>query len=123
MRVYASGSHVVISFSSAASSKDFVVGFRVFGGMELQVLSEKEICHVHAGTPTPNVTVACYVGGPTHARYVYIYLPGLRTLLLCEVEVYEFTGWYIIRLILGLRPANERRRYFVTASLIAWAQA
>ena len=27
------------------------------------------------------------------------------------------------RLILGLRPANERRRYFVTTSLIGWAQA
>ena len=26
-------------------------------------------------------------------------------------------------LILGLRPANERRRYFVTTSLINWAQA
>ena len=26
-------------------------------------------------------------------------------------------------LILGLRQANERRRYFVTASLIGWAQA
>ena len=26
-------------------------------------------------------------------------------------------------LILGLHPANERRRYFVTASLIGWAQA
>ena len=26
-------------------------------------------------------------------------------------------------LILGLRPANERRRYFVTTSLIDWAQA
>ena len=26
-------------------------------------------------------------------------------------------------LILGLRPANERRRYFVTTSLIGWAQA
>ena len=25
-------------------------------------------------------------------------------------------------LILGLRPANEGRRYFVTTSLIAWAQ-
>ena len=25
-------------------------------------------------------------------------------------------------LILGLRPANERRRYFVTASLIRWAK-
>ena len=26
-------------------------------------------------------------------------------------------------LILGLRPANERRRYFVTTSRIGWAQA
>ena len=26
-------------------------------------------------------------------------------------------------LILGLHPANERRRYFVTASLIGWVQA
>ena len=25
-------------------------------------------------------------------------------------------------LILGLRPANERRRYFVTTSLIGWMQ-
>ena len=25
-------------------------------------------------------------------------------------------------LILGLRPTNERRRYFVTTSLIGWAQ-
>ena len=26
-------------------------------------------------------------------------------------------------LILGLLPANERRRYFVTTSLIGWVQA
>ena len=28
----------------------------------------------------------------------------------------------ITRLILGLRPANERRRYKVTPSLIVWTQ-
>ena len=28
----------------------------------------------------------------------------------------------LLGLILGLRPANERRRYFVTTSLIGWAQ-
>ena len=28
----------------------------------------------------------------------------------------------ITRLILGCRPANERRRYFVTTSLIGWVQ-
>ena len=30
---------------------------------------------------------------------------------------------YIPGLILGLHPANERPRYFVTKSLIGWAQA
>ena len=33
------------------------------------------------------------------------------------VARFEYT-----RLILGLRPANERRRYKVTSSLIGWAQ-
>ena len=33
-------------------------------------------------------------------------------------------SWHlpVLSLILGLRPANERRRYFVTTSLIGWAQ-
>ena len=31
-------------------------------------------------------------------------------------------GIGIAGLVLGLRPANERRRYFVTTSLIGWAQ-
>ena len=30
---------------------------------------------------------------------------------------------YMAGLILGLRPANEKRRHFVTTSLIGWAQA
>ena len=30
--------------------------------------------------------------------------------------------WTLTGRILGLRPANERRRYFVTTSLIGWAQ-
>ena len=33
-------------------------------------------------------------------------------------NLHSYTG-----LILGLRPANERRRYFVTTSLIGWLQA
>ena len=37
----------------------------------------------------------------------------------CNIIQYDMmTG-----LILGLRPANERRRYFVTTSLIGWVQA
>ena len=34
-----------------------------------------------------------------------------------RTEPFEYTG-----LTLGLCPANERRRYFVTTSLIGWAQ-
>ena len=40
--------------------------------------------------------------------------PGVMSLLL---ELIDRTG-----LILGLHPANERRRYKVTLSLIGWAQ-
>ena len=35
----------------------------------------------------------------------------------CPGAEYQVTG-----LILGLHPANERRRYKVTPSLIGWAQ-
>ena len=30
---------------------------------------------------------------------------------------------HIIVMVMGLRPANERRPYFVTTSLIGWVQA
>ena len=56
---------------------------------------DNEICYIHAGSPGngETVTTTCYVGGPTYARSVYIYLPGdNRVLTLCEVEIYEFTG-------------------------------
>ena len=37
-------------------------------------------------------------------------------------RTWEVTKTSYAGLILGLRPANERRRYFVTTSLIGWAQ-
>ena len=44
--------------------------------------------------------------------YIYSFIP--------------FSIWqsmqYILGLILGFHPANERRHYKVTASLIGWAQ-
>ena len=43
--------------------------------------------------------------------------PTFEAKYVCYV-LYTYTG-----MILGLRPANERRRYFVTTSLIGWAQA
>ena len=40
---------------------------------------------------------------------------------------YSYHYWIsfitVTGLILGLHPANERRRYFVMASLIGWVQA
>ena len=40
-----------------------------------------------------------------------------------SVERNRRPDYYTSGLILGLRPANERRRYIVTTSLIGWAQA
>ena len=45
--------------------------------------------------------------------------------MLSEVQIVFYLYFHYISytgLILGLRPANERRRYFVTTSLIGWAQ-
>ena len=42
-------------------------------------------------------------------------------LQICLGSLSSFTGTYA-RLIVGLCPANERRRYKVTPSLIGWAQ-
>ena len=40
----------------------------------------------------------------------------------CHMEVRVNSALYSAGLILGLRPANERRRYLVTTSLIGWTQ-
>ena len=74
---------------------DFILGFRTSGDLISNVFLDEEVCHQHNGNPGPGKTVVitCSIGGPTHARYVYIYVPGdQRTLTLCEVQVYEFTG-------------------------------
>ena len=39
------------------------------------------------------------------------------------IQLYVYSLYGIPRLILGLRPTNERRRYFVMTSPIGWAQA
>ena len=38
------------------------------------------------------------------------------------MERFSGTALAVAGLILGLRSANERRRYFVTPSLISWTQ-
>ena len=42
--------------------------------------------------------------------------------LVSQIQV-RWQGLALTGLIPGLRPANKRRRYFVTMSLICWAQA
>ena len=42
--------------------------------------------------------------------------------MLAYHELNMYDEKYSTGLILGLRPANEIRRYFVTASLIGWTQ-
>ena len=39
-----------------------------------------------------------------------------------SIHLWAITKYDISGLILGLRPANERRRYKVTSFLIGWAQ-
>ena len=73
----------------------FILGFRKYGNITSDEFLDEEVCHVHHGSPGPGetVVVTCLTDGPTHARYIYIYLPGDGQILsLCEVEVYEFTG-------------------------------
>ena len=59
-------------------------------------------------------------------RVVTLIMPMQRFCNFCEFVSYlGFTAFHHVHtgLILGLRPANKRRRYFVTTSLIGWAQA
>ena len=54
-------------------------------------------------------------------------LPTLFNSVTSQIRVKIFVVIYLLRiklagLILGLRPANERRSYEVTPSLIGWAQ-
>ena len=56
-----------------------------------------------------------------HVGHCWVYHPGTRSSgknVLGDRVPIDITG-----LIIGLRPANERWCYFVTTSLIGWAQA
>ena len=53
------------------------------------------------------------------------WMPWLISTVHCRQTLAQCVAVYSCdsRLILGLCPANERRRYFVTTSLIGWTQA
>ena len=60
--------------------------------------------------------IICSVHHNTHSNKYFIRLRNASKATLKNMSLY--TG-----LILCLRPANERRRYFVTTSLTGWVQA
>ena len=76
-------------------------------------------CHLASiGIPTVEIRQSydCLIstmGFPIQRQHLYI-----------ESRPWQLMPWAAMSgLILGLRPANERLRYFVTASLIGWVQA
>ena len=70
-------------------------------------------------------SVCAVIGNPTMIhRADFRFLPSQwETALLCNAVPHWLGASLESALILGLRPANEGRRYFVTTSLIGWAQA
>ena len=65
------------------------------------------------------LTKCCHIGV---AKGVHL-TPSLEGVTMKAKALLRRSGGICTGLILSLRPANERRRYFVTTSLIGWAQA
>ena len=86
----------------------------------------------HVVTNTWKITSTVCPKNYTHSSYFLVFCWGSLPYFTHIIQGC-FTGteaflWlqgqsYNSGLILGLRPANERRRYFVTTSPIGWAQA
>ena len=60
----------------------------------------------------------------TKGKFCFVFCFGILSDSICAfvIDMYFFTILCFDWLILGLRPANEGRRYFVATSLIRWAQ-
>ena len=72
--------------------------------------------HCGLSNQSSPVTVVIKISVPLHTNIVSASLQYFM-IQLCETDTQYFSG-----LILGLCPANERRFYKVTSSLIGWAQ-
>ena len=78
--------------------------------------------------PSPEPMLIYHQWGPLAFKWEKVHRNSsvYHSLKSVENYIFENTGtsprgqW--AGLILGLPPANERRRYFVTTSLIGWAQ-
>ena len=75
-------------------------------------------------------TAIIYSGSNHIMQYAYDFIAINQTMFekVGNPLLVSFNWWVCLRtmlmsvLVLGLRPANERRRYKVTPSLIGWAQ-
>ena len=66
--------------------------------------------------PQKNATLMHIISGYDRSSYI------TRTIIFFHIQKTSFPEDMAGK-ILGLRPANERRRYFVMTSLIGWEQA
>ena len=61
---------------------------------------------------------------PSHFGYQWLHITYVDSIALSKIACDKHTNgmFSVTGLIQGLQPANERRRYKVTPSLIGWAQ-
>ena len=71
----------------------------------------------------PRKSAHAYLKAKVRNTSPYALLAGPTNIFLDNNFVAKVREKIYAGLILGLRPANERRRYKVTPSLIGWAQA
>ena len=79
--------------------------------------------HIWRVYPETGVTIA---GVSWHSEPNELLFMGNNIYINCvaiDLELRQYVLASNAGLILRLHPANERRRYFVTTSLIGWAQA
>ena len=74
------------------------------------------------------MTISQWAFGDQVGIYSYGYEGEMAIKSYIDLKIKPCCNWSqnnsrVTGLILGLHPANERRRYFVTTSLIGWVQA
>ena len=88
------------------------------------ILNTAEACDPEDTSTSDEHAASCTVRDPT-SEHVYNLAPLKKKSGVYEVSAAQHTfkvNKGVAGLILGLHPANERRRYKVTPSPIGWAQ-
>ena len=112
-----------IQFLSELISFDRVVNSTLKG-----VIGEQSECWWSAWSGKKGLWMSVYFEAAFEMRSAYFVEDHITIILftirhLIGPRIMISWCWYVPRFILGLRPTNQRRRYFVTTSLIGWVQA